>query len=364
MMWTLNKGHLVSLAALCAALPTTLAWGAAGHEIVATIAQIHLDPSVAAALCEVLPESAKCHLAPVAAWADNIRMRMRWSAPLHFANPTEDHPSQHCEFGGKGWAGKPGMHILGAVQNTSMWIRNGLEGEEEALKFLVHFVGDLHQPLHLTGRDRGGNSDKVRFDRRLTNLHTVWDSKLIAKSLRTISRNYTHPLPSQKIESALRGTIYDPYIRQIMHEGILGRFKSEIPAWLACPSELSSPPHRAYPLQIQTLRESFPSTTSLQPSPPTDDSLICPFSWAEPLHALNCDIIWPAELDEPSYAGRQPHEYIELDTPQYSGVIKEQFIIERLLAMGGIRLAAILNYLYGNEDGNGLRVNMDFDGFH
>ena len=42
------------------------------------------------------------------------------------------------------------------------------DAANEALKFLVHFMGDLHMPLHLTGRDRGGNSVKVRFGGRIT----------------------------------------------------------------------------------------------------------------------------------------------------------------------------------------------------
>lgn len=57
-----------------------------GHEIVATIAQIHLDPRVSAQLCLILPDYAKCHLAPIAAWADTIRGRMRETGPMHYIN--------------------------------------------------------------------------------------------------------------------------------------------------------------------------------------------------------------------------------------------------------------------------------------
>ncbi len=69
--------------------------------------------------------------------------------------------------------------MLGGVRNTTNlveeWVQNdkaGFGGDDdvanEALKFLVHFVGDMHMPLHLTGRDRGGNSVKVKFDGRQT----------------------------------------------------------------------------------------------------------------------------------------------------------------------------------------------------
>lgn len=183
----LNKAAGVALVGAIANLPRVAGWGVAGalsfplrdlfcfvanalvgHEIVATIAQIHLHPSVVEQLCSILPSYANCHLAPVAAWADKVRFHMPWSGPLHYVGGVGDHPSDHCEFGQDGWQGTPGHNVLGAVRNTTMWLEKGYEGAEEALKFLVHFVGDLHQPLHLTGRDRGGNSVKVRFDGRIT----------------------------------------------------------------------------------------------------------------------------------------------------------------------------------------------------
>ena len=109
----------------------------------------------------------------------------------------------------------------------------------EALKFLVHFYGDLHMPLHLAGRARGGNGIKVLFDGRHTShsfvfiylnenslvvdLHSLWDGLLIAQRIRTLPRNYTVPLPFPQIEYNLRGAIYDPYVRRVMWEGIMGR---------------------------------------------------------------------------------------------------------------------------------------------
>jgi len=200
-----------SLAIAClSSTPTVLGWGAAGHEIVATIAQIHLHPSVLPSICTILnftsrdPNAPLCHLAPVATWADRIRYKMRWSAPLHYIGALDDYPSKTCLFpGSRGWAGRKGQNVLSAVRNvTGMledWGPDASVNEDdgranEALKFLVHFVGDMHMPLHLTGRDRGGNSNKVLFDGRVTNLHSLWDSLLIAKGLRTIPGNYSRPL--------------------------------------------------------------------------------------------------------------------------------------------------------------------------
>lgn len=100
-------------------------------------------------------------------------MYMRWSGPLHYVNGIGDHPSDHCVFGEEGWAGAPGHNLLSAVRNTTMWLANEYDGAEEALKFLVHFMGDIHQPLHLTGRDKGGNGMKVKFDGRTTSKHRL-----------------------------------------------------------------------------------------------------------------------------------------------------------------------------------------------
>jgi S1/P1 Nuclease len=94
-----------------------------------------------------------------------------------------DHPPDNCLFPGTdGWAGKDLGNVLDAVHNVtsiltdfvntpgSLGANAGAAPDQalEALKFLIHFTGDMHQPLHLTGRDRGGNSDKVSFDGRVT----------------------------------------------------------------------------------------------------------------------------------------------------------------------------------------------------
>ena len=70
-----------------------------GHEIVATIAQIHLFPEVKQKLCGILPPEAKCHLAPIAAWADQAKGRYPGSAPMHYVNRALPHSSLTCSCG-------------------------------------------------------------------------------------------------------------------------------------------------------------------------------------------------------------------------------------------------------------------------
>lgn len=70
----------------------------------------------------------------------------------------------------------------------------------------------------------------------------------------------------------------------------------------------------------------------------------CPYTWAKEIHTLNCDLIWPKE-----YLG-SGHPLIELDTDGYTGRISRENLMERLLAMGGLRLAKIINEILADED--------------
>jgi len=213
-------------------------------------------------------------------------------------------------------------------------------------------------------------------------LHSLWDSLLIAQRLRTLPSNYSHPLPLPDVESNLRGTIYDPYIRRVVWEGILGKYEEELPSWMACPSANRL---RVLPLpRWQRILLWFFGSETKDGGLGVDDEIVCPYHWAQPIHALNCEIVWPAELDEPSpnrlsytqaerenhaccedsilefedfeALRRQKNHYLELDIPEYSGRIRDEWIIEKLMAQGGIRLAAVLNWLFddGSDGGSEL----------
>ncbi|KAJ7782475.1 phospholipase C/P1 nuclease domain-containing protein [Mycena maculata] len=362
---------VLAAAALISHTTSVVAWGAAGHEIVATIAQIHLHPSVFPTMCAILnftspnPDEPQCHLGPIATWADTQRPKMPWSAPLHYVGAVDDYPSQTCAFPGpRGWADKHGANVLGGIRNVTDILMDWVyfneagrastyqyEAANEALKFLVHFLGDMHQPLHLTGRDRGGNSIPVRFSGQKT---SELRSPGIGPPLRAEQILSTS---SPRIEYALRGTIYDSYVRMIMWEGILGEWEDEIPDWLACPTParprfVSPPPYFGAPSQQALSRIAGA----------TDDALVCPHHWGTPIHLLNCAIVFPAALDAPYNDTRprispaaDPAPYMELDTAEYSGVISEGLVVEKLLAQAGIRLAGLLNYLFadlGEEEGS------------
>ena len=96
------------------------------------------------------------------------------------------------------------------------------------------------------------------------------------------------------------------------------------------------------------------------PPSTSDSDTLCPYAWGAPVHALNCGVVWPKELDNPEFATYADEDdasasvprkgkYLELDTPAYSGKIESDWVIEKLLAQGGVRLAGILNAIFAPQ---------------
>lgn len=167
---------LTVLFALCLAPRPALAWGPTGHQCIAQIAQDRLSPEALAAVTQLLGEQS---LADVATWADEVRRQEGYekSGPWHYMNPPAD--AEHVR---RDQCPEEGC-VLWAVDHFAQVLRDGtapLEQRREALRFLVHFVGDIHQPLHVgLAHDRGGNDVRVEFQGNFTNLHKLWDSGLI-----------------------------------------------------------------------------------------------------------------------------------------------------------------------------------------
>lgn len=152
-------------------------WGKNGHRVVGQIAENHLTPKAASAVRALLgPDS----LAEVSNWADEIRADPAWKRadPWHYVNIPDGQTYQAMEK-------NPAGDIIVALRRFEATLRNpGAPPAErvQALKFLVHMIGDLHQPLHAGKReDLGGNRVTVHWFRsaEATNLHTVWDDLLI-----------------------------------------------------------------------------------------------------------------------------------------------------------------------------------------
>lgn len=167
-------------AALALAAPAAQAWSWFVHRQVAELAERQLDAPTRAAALALLGEGQ--HLADVAAWADEQRddPGYAWSARLHFVNFADAgcryRPERDCP---------DGACVVGAIEGFRADLANAALPDAlraEALRFLVHLVADVHQPLHAGfARDKGGNTHQVRIDGQGSNLHRVWDNDLPAR---------------------------------------------------------------------------------------------------------------------------------------------------------------------------------------
>ncbi len=160
--------------ALLSAAPAG-AWGATGHRVVGRIAQNHLSEKTRRAIAEMLNGQS---LAQISTYPDEVRSdpAFDFASPFHFISIDDDEAFATLER-------NPDGDILDALERFEVRLRHpdtAPEDRVEALAFLVHLVGDLHQPLHVGRRDDlGGNRVGVRWFRQTTTLHSVWDSRMI-----------------------------------------------------------------------------------------------------------------------------------------------------------------------------------------
>lgn len=162
---------------LVALTPSVWAWGGQGHQALAELAWQRLTPKARAAVSQLLALEPGQTLGSIASWADTIRDPL--TAPWHYVN----FPRGDCHY--KAERDCPDGHcVVRAIeQQEAILAAPGPEEERlRALKFVVHFVGDIHQPLHAGYRDdRGGNMVQLRFLMRNSNLHALWDSGLVGQ---------------------------------------------------------------------------------------------------------------------------------------------------------------------------------------
>lgn len=184
---------LLSILTILVIIPLSVySFGHDGHEIVANIANKRLKRETSQVLNEILDGAS---LSNISNWADSVTNSMAWSSSLHFINIEQspcsiDNP---CYFEYNRDC-KDDQCVAGAVVNYTsiMYDLNetyyNTELANNATKFLIHFMGDIHQPLHC-GRDidRGGVLINVHFyvpeQGSDWSLHNVWDFGLIVRSI-------------------------------------------------------------------------------------------------------------------------------------------------------------------------------------
>jgi len=195
-------------------VPHALAWGPDGHLAVARIAQARLTPAAQAAITSLLGRQT---ILDVAVWADEARntthpQTYNWhfsDVPLDAAGFTR---TRDCRPNtAKGDCSVAALERLTAVLRDAS---KPQAARREALMFIVHIVGDLHQPLHSAERnhDRGGNDVMIAEIGQARNLHAAWDSGIIrasGKDDKSLAAAGEQWLMSQNASAFTQGTFVD-----------------------------------------------------------------------------------------------------------------------------------------------------------
>ncbi len=191
-----------------------LAWGPDGHRAVARLAEARLTDKARAAVQALLGGES---LADVATWADEVRNTTHPATyNWHFTDvpitARRFNRTRDCKPNAeKGDCSVAAFERLTAILSDPT--RSALE-RREALSFIVHIVGDIHQPLHSAERDhdQGGNLVNVTLLGQMTNLHAAWDRGIIAafqENEATLVQHAEQWLASQREGDIARGSFID-----------------------------------------------------------------------------------------------------------------------------------------------------------
>ncbi|MGH9361752.1 MAG: S1/P1 nuclease, partial [Thermoanaerobaculia bacterium] len=231
-----SRSGLAVVAALLASPGCAWGWGPNGHRIVGEIAERHLSEQARREIAVILDGDG---LSEVSTWPDEIRSEPAWKHAdvWHYLSIDDGETLATTARDPKG-------DVLEALQRFEAVLRDRQaprEKKAEALRFYVHFAGDVHQPLHVGRRaDRGGNEIRVKWFRQPSNLHSVWDHGLIESqslSFTEFVRFIDDRTPRQV--AAWRAAPYAEWVREsFCLRGAVYDFGRETPADPALEPEL------------------------------------------------------------------------------------------------------------------------------
>lgn len=156
-------------------IASSLSWGKTGHRVTAQVAENYLTPAAREKVEELLQGQS---LALVSTFGDDIKSEKRfWKfSPWHYVNYPLDKKYSDQEPSDEGDI----VQAIGKCVSVLEDPKAPVQEKEFYLKMLVHFIGDLHQPMHIgRAEDKGGNDIQVRWFSDGSNLHRVWDSNMI-----------------------------------------------------------------------------------------------------------------------------------------------------------------------------------------
>lgn len=270
---------------------SSFAWGPTGHRVVGEVAQKYLSLNTYVKVKEILKGES---LAKIANWPDEIRSEPQTYSHTYvwhyteWKDETDDHPETEST----------GMLLTSIQQHIDVLKKVDSKPEDKlfSLKFIVHLVGDLHQPFHVgNGLDRGGNFCKINYFKQETNLHKIWDEDMIDSSKLSFSELTDFVLQGMTAEK----------MKQIK--------SGDANDWAKESREIRA---IAYPLEV---------------TPPTP-----------PVTPLN---LTPGVR---SYCTQTPPDPTLIPKISYDYNYKFMSTLHKRLLEGGIRLAMVLNQIYDN----------------
>ena len=182
-------------------------WGPTGHRATGKIAENHLTKTALRKIDKLLKGQS---LAFVSTYGDEIKSDRRFDDfyTWHYVNMPLDSNYEATEKNPKG-------DLVTGINKCISVLKDDNSSEEDKvfyLKLLVHFIGDLHQPMHIgRAEDKGGNTIQVQWFGKGTNLHRVWDENMIEEwkmSYLELADN-TEELSKEQIKSIQDGSIVD-----------------------------------------------------------------------------------------------------------------------------------------------------------
>ncbi|KAI9595609.1 S1/P1 nuclease [Syncephalis fuscata] len=272
-------------------IPLVNAWGKNGHSAVSLLAKTMLTPSAFDDIQKLLNEDpmVKGDFALAATWADKIKRSggYRWTGVLHYVGMKGD-SSDTCHTYTPDDCANGRCIITGMTNFTKQAACNVPAPRRlEAVKFLLHFLGDIAQPLHTTDIERGGNGNGCKWGKSDINLHTVWDSKIIDKNI---------------------NNDFDGYIETMTNEISQGKYASLKLKWQSCFSKEK------------------PDLNS------------CFIEWGNESNQFNCNYIFPA------YKAAKESGDLDLSRDYYQDNAER---VNMFIARAAVRTASYLNAVFG-----------------
>ncbi|KAF2680131.1 hypothetical protein K458DRAFT_407457 [Lentithecium fluviatile CBS 122367] len=270
------------------------AWGALGHNTVAYIAQSFLLPQTAKYTQRLLNDTSNAYLANIATWADSYRSQPggAFSSPFHYIDAL-DSPPESCNVDFERDCPEEGCIVSAIANYTARFQEKDLDlvERQKALKWVVHFLGDIHQPLHVENLAVGGNLINVTFNNATTNLHRIWDSNIPEKLIGGFD-----------LEDA------EAWSKTLIGEIKTGKYANATKVWVQGMS--------------------------------ANDSIASAMHWATDSNAYVCSTVVPE--------GQEGVENKELSGEYYDDAIP---VVQMQIAKAGVRLAAWLNLVVTGKTG-------------